>query len=183
MRPMPVDSSRGRSSRCSASPRGVARSFSRFLVAALMMLVLEGCAHSEPAEQAAPVSCPSGIYNGDEQYAPFFERVEQMVHAHWEPKVEAVLRRHDAQGGISSTIRLTVLNISLDGQGLVRDVQVKKGCGAYYLNDAAVAAVRESSPLPPPPSDLLRDGVATLDFGFCVRFGKAKRRFQSQTSQ
>jgi TonB family protein len=134
-----------------------------------MMLALEGCAHSYGTDQAAPLTCPGGKYNGDKRYAPFFEQVKQVLDAHWDPKT--LLRQRDPTGRpLGLTLRYTVLNISLDGQGLLRDVRVERSCGVDFLNELAVSAVREGLPLPKPPAELLRDGIVTFDFGFCAEF-------------
>ncbi|MGO9764391.1 MAG: TonB C-terminal domain-containing protein [Myxococcaceae bacterium] len=140
----------------------------RVSVTALMIIALGGCGHPKGAEQAAPLTCPAG-----KQDSLFFDQVKRAIFAHWDPST-AVRRWEVSSKDLGPSIRYTVLNIRLDNEGLVRDVQVKKDCGVWYLNSLAVEAVWASSPLPAPPAALLRDGVVNFDLGLCVEFPNAQ---------
>lgn len=64
---------------------------------------------------------------------------------------------------------IVVLRIVVDGQGTVKTVWVDRGNGYTSLERVAVKAVRDSSPLPPPPVGLARTGMLEYSESFLFR--------------
>jgi TonB family protein len=109
------------------------------------------------------------------KFATFFNRVKQAVGTHWDPN--GPLRQRDPTGNIyGGRDRYTLLSITLDAQGGLRDVHVEKSCGVDFLDEAAIAAFQKSQPFPNPPPGLVdKDNAIRFQFGFFLEFGGGPR--------
>lgn len=109
------------------------------------------------------------------KFASFFNRVKQSVGMHWNPAAEIRLR--DPTGQIYGTRdRYTVLNVTLDEKGRVRDVFVEKSCGVDFLDLEAVHSFERAQPFPnPPPGLLATDGQVRFNFGFFLEMSGSPR--------
>jgi protein TonB len=68
---------------------------------------------------------------------------------------------------------IVVVRIVVDGRGVVKSARVDRGNGYKNLEQIAVKAVQDSSPLPAPPPDILRAG--TLEYSETFLFRKDNR--------
>jgi len=109
------------------------------------------------------------------KFASFFNRVKQAVGTHWNPN--APLRTRDPTGNIyGGRDRYTLLSITLDAQGSLREVHVEKSSGVDFLDEEAIAAFQKSQPFPNPPPGLLeKDNNIHFQFGFFLEFGGGPR--------
>ena len=109
------------------------------------------------------------------KYATFFNRVKQAVGTHWDPRTP--MRQRDPTGNIyGGRDRYTLLSITLDGQGMLRDVHVEKSSGVEFLDEAAIVAFQQSQPFPNPPPGLMdKDNAVRFQFGFFLEFGGGPR--------
>nr|WP_217279177.1 energy transducer TonB [Corallococcus exiguus] len=109
------------------------------------------------------------------KYASFFNRVKQSVGMHWNPNEQ--LRMRDPTGNIySGRDRQTLLTITLDERGAVKDIQVEKSSGLDFLDMEAVASFKRAQPFPNPPSGLLsQDATVRFQFGFFLEMGGGPR--------
>ena len=101
------------------------------------------------------------------KYASFFNRVKRGVAQSWQP--DQAYRLRDPTGQIYGLKnRFTVLKVSLQPDGTLRDVLVEKPCGVDFLDDEAVTAFREAQPFPNPPPGLVDQDskLITFRFGF-----------------
>ncbi|MCP3142441.1 energy transducer TonB family protein [Pyxidicoccus xibeiensis] len=109
------------------------------------------------------------------KYASFFNRVKQSVGMHWNPNEQ--LRRRDPTGSTySGKDRYTLLEITLDEKGQVKDIQVEKSSGLDFLDLEAVSSFKRAQPFPnPPPGLLSQDAEVKFQFGFFMEFGGGPR--------
>lgn len=109
------------------------------------------------------------------KYASFFNRVKQSVGMHWKPNES--LRRRDPTGGIyAGKDRYTLLEITLDEKGQVKDIQVEKSSGLDFLDFEAVSSFKRAQPFPnPPPGLLSQDAEVKFQFGFFMEMGGGPR--------
>ncbi|HEY8208358.1 MAG TPA: TonB family protein [Myxococcaceae bacterium] len=99
------------------------------------------------------------------RYAGFFNRLKEGVSGNWHPREVMIANRH-LNDPVS---RVTVVAVTIDEQGAVRDVQVVRPCGFSPLDEEAVQAFRRSGPFPNPPAGLFEGGdTYTFPFGFHV---------------
>lgn len=101
------------------------------------------------------------------KYASFFNRVKRAVSQSWHP--DTAFRLRDPTGQIyGQKNRLTVLKVSLQPDGTIRDILVERPCGVDFLDDEAVSAFRDAQPFPNPPNGLVdkESNLITFRFGF-----------------
>lgn len=100
------------------------------------------------------------------KYASFFNRVKQSVGQQWMPIDQ--LRMRDPTGNIyGGKDRYTILSITLDGTGKLKDAYVEKASGLDFLDLEAIKAFERASPFPnPPPGIVASDSTIKFQFGF-----------------
>ncbi|MFO0597482.1 MAG: cell envelope integrity protein TolA [Myxococcaceae bacterium] len=100
------------------------------------------------------------------RYASFFNRVKQSVGQNWQPTES--LRLRDPTGQIyGGRDRYTILNVTLDGSGRLKDAFVDKSSGLDFLDLEAIKAFERAQPFPnPPPGLLANDQTVRFQFGF-----------------
>jgi TonB family protein len=109
------------------------------------------------------------------KYASFFNRVKQSVGMHWNPNEQ--MRRRDPTGStFAGKDRYTLLTITLDEKGQVKDIQVEKSSGLDFLDLEAVSSFKRAQPFPNPPPGLLgQDAEVKFQFGFFMEMGGGPR--------
>ena len=100
------------------------------------------------------------------KYASFFNRVKQSVGQEWNPNGQMRLR--DPTGQIyGGRDRYTILTVTLDDTGRLRDAFVDKSSGLDFLDLEAIKAFERAQPFPnPPPGILATDQTVRFQFGF-----------------
>ncbi|MBI5509955.1 MAG: energy transducer TonB [Deltaproteobacteria bacterium] len=106
------------------------------------------------------------------KFASYFNRMKRGVSQHWDPISE--YRRRDPTGNIYGfRARVTVVNVTLDRDGALKDVEVTQTSGIDFLDREAISAFRRAAPFPNPPRALVGDGGNfTFPFGFHVEFSE-----------
>ena len=116
------------------------------------------------------------------KYSGFFNRVKQSVGMQWDPN--SVLRVRDPTGNIySGRDRFTLVKVTLDDRGGLKDVSVQKSCGVDFLDLEAVHSFERAQPFPNPPPGLLEsDSTVRFEFGFFIDMssGPKLRLFRQQ---
>lgn len=105
------------------------------------------------------------------KYSSFFNRVKQSVSMNWNPGAQ--LRMRDPSGDIyGSRDRYTLLSVTINETGQLKDVYVEKSCGLDFLDLEAIRSFERSQPFPHPPSGLLEsDSQIRFTFGFFLDMG------------
>lgn len=100
------------------------------------------------------------------RFASFFNRVKRSVGQQWSPQDQ--LRLRDPTGNIySGRDRYTILTVTLDHSGHLKDAFVEKSSGVDFLDLEAVKAFERAQPFPnPPPGLLASDETIRFQFGF-----------------
>jgi TonB family protein len=130
-----------------------------------------------PANDLTPldeVEVGNGTYLNTREwkYSSFFNRIKQYVGMHWDPNT--VVRTKDPTGEIFLyKDRYTVVAVTLDNQGLLKNISVDKSCGVEFLDAEAMQAFRRAQPFPNPPPALQNDhGEIRFTFGFFLEVNK-----------
>jgi TonB family protein len=100
----------------------------------------------------------AGILGGDPIFGGYKRQVQQVITDNF-----VWIQKKD---GASSKLA-TEISFRIDGNGNIIDPTVSQGSGNVSFDAAAMRAIRKSSPLPAPPSDLAND-IVREQFG--VRF-------------
>lgn len=100
------------------------------------------------------------------RYWSFFDRMKRGVQRQWRPN--EVYRVNDPRRQVYGVQdRMTVLKVTLAGDGSVRRIIIEKPSGVPFLDSEAKRAFRAASPFPNPPEGLKDDqGLISLRFGF-----------------
>lgn len=98
------------------------------------------------------------------KYSSFFNRVKQHVVLFWNPN--ELIRQRDPRGEIYLyKDRYTVVTVTLDRTGSLKDIAVDKSSGVDFLDSEAVSAFRRAHRFPNPPPGLT-DGRGEIRFNF-----------------
>jgi TonB family protein len=109
------------------------------------------------------------------RYATFFNRVKSQIRSHWHAGRE--YQKRDPTGQVyGQGVRSTLLRLHLHADGRLAEVALEKGAGLDFLDDAAVAAVRDAQPYSNPPPELVdSSGFIRFRFGFFFEVSGAPR--------
>ncbi len=104
------------------------------------------------------------------KYYGFFARIRGKLEQFWgrtlREKADAI---HKSGRTIASADQYTTaLSITLNAQGEIVGVKVKSSSGVRELDDAAIESFNQAGPFPNPPTGLLVNGQATIEWGFVV---------------
>ncbi|ACY15799.1 energy transducer TonB family protein [Haliangium ochraceum] len=98
------------------------------------------------------------------KFASFFNRSKRQVAQNWNPN--RVIAATDPKGNVLGVKdRVTVLRITLDPSGALKDAIVLRSSGAEFLDAEAVRAFRAAQPFPNPPPGLV-DASGEISFTF-----------------
>lgn len=105
------------------------------------------------------------------KYYGFYHRIKQKLEQYWgnslREKAEALYR--SGRRIPAAENRITSLVIAIDTQGNIVDINVKSTSGVSELDAAAIESFNKAGPFPNPPSGMMKDGVAKIEWGFVVK--------------
>ncbi|HEX8908379.1 MAG TPA: TonB family protein, partial [Anaeromyxobacteraceae bacterium] len=112
------------------------------------------------------------------KYASYFNRIKQAVATQWRPSES--LRLRDPTGErFAYKDRVTVLSVTLDSAGALKDLQVQRSSGVDFLDATALDAFRKAQPFVNPPRGLANDrGEIAFVFGFYLEVGSGLHIFR-----
>jgi len=115
------------------------------------------------------------------KYASYFNRIKQAVATQWHP--DSTLQLRDPTGQrFAYKDRITVLAVTLDSAGSLKDVQVQRSSGVDFLDLTAVDAFRKAQPFANPPRGIANDrGEIGFMFGFYLEVGSGLQIFRGPT--
>jgi TonB family protein len=112
------------------------------------------------------------------KYATFFNRVKQSVSTQWRPGEE--LRQRDPTFKLyGGRDRHTVVHVTLDDRGRLKEIFVEKSSGLDFLDLEAIRSFERAQPFPNPPAGLVaQDATIRFSFAFFVEMegGPARTR-------
>lgn len=141
------------------------------------MAVLDKLSGAAPNDHLKDVEEGDGTFLNTKEwkYSSFFNRVKQSVGMNWDPASR--LRQRDPTGTIyGGRDRYTVLSVTLNEKGMVKDVFVEKSCGLDFLDLEAIRSFERAQPFPnPPPGLIASDSTVRFSFGFFLEMGGGPR--------
>lgn len=178
----PLGNSARRSSAGDDDPEDVRGSLGRRGVPGLISLTPSSAVLDRIAgAPASDLSSRDGVAQGEAtflntrewKYASFFNRVKQDVGSQWHPS--DVIHKEDLNGqGRTNTDRLTVLSVTLDGQGQIEGLRILQSSGLAALDREAMAAFERAQPFRGPPPGLQNEhGEIAFSFGFHIEPDRA----------
>lgn len=100
----------------------------------------------------------------------FFHRIKQRLEQYWGDSLREKAKELMAKGKRvpAGSINITALKVILDSNGHIVKVNIVGKSGISELDEAATQAFNRAGPFPNPPRDLIRNGVAEIEWGFVV---------------
>jgi len=110
------------------------------------------------------------------KYAGYLNRVKQAVANEWRPG-DALATRDPTGRMYAYKDRITLVDVTLDRGGTLKDIQVQKSSGVEFLDRVAMEAFRKASPFVNPPAGMADErGEIRFGFGFYLEVGSAGLR-------
>lgn len=112
------------------------------------------------------------------KYATYFNRIKQAVSSTWNPQ-RALDQRDPDRSLFGDRDRYTLLTVTLDPTGNLKDVVVKKTSGVEFLDKTTIEAFKRAQPFAnPPPGIVEPNGEIRFTFGFYLEVGHGFQIFR-----
>lgn len=105
------------------------------------------------------------------KYYGFYHRIRQKLEQFWGDSIREKAKNLYAQGRRvpASDNLVTTLLVTINDKGEITAVKMLGASGVKELDDAAVESFNKAGPFPNPPSGMIKDGLATIEWGFVVK--------------
>ncbi len=112
------------------------------------------------------------------KYATYFNRIKQAVSSTWNPQ-RALEQRDPDRSLFGNRDRYTLLTVTLDNTGQLKEVVVKKTSGVEFLDKTTIEAFKKAQPFAnPPPGIIEPNGEIRFTFGFYLEVGRGFQIFR-----
>ena len=104
------------------------------------------------------------------EFYGFYNRIRQKLEQFWGVNIQEQADKIYKEGRslASDSNLITGLTISLNGKGEIVQIRVNSTSGMKELDEAAIQSFNQAGPFPNPPKGMLKDGKATIEWGFVV---------------
>lgn len=117
-----------------------------------------------------PVGEVTNLNTIEFKYYGFYNRIRKRLEQYWGNSLRQKAEAFFKQGRtLSSEVKVTSLLVTIDAKGNITKVILKSTSGVNELDDAAIESFNKAGPFPNPPSGMLINGEATIEWGFVVR--------------
>lgn len=106
------------------------------------------------------------------RHAPFFNRVKAAIGRIWAPNVQ--ISRYDPRGALlGQKDRTTVMSVTIDQAGNLKDLKIADTSGVAYLDEEAERTFKAAAPFPFPPKELFENkDEFTFYFAFHIAISR-----------
>lgn len=130
-----------------------------------------GLSQNNDFVEEVPLGDMTALNTVEYKYYGFYHRIKQKLEQYWgdtlRKKAEALYK--SGRRIPASTNKITSLLITIDNFGNIVDIKVKGTSGVRELDDAAIESFNRAGPFPNPPSGMMKDGIAQIEWGFVVK--------------
>lgn len=105
------------------------------------------------------------------KYYGFYHRIRSNVEQHWSRILQSKVDEMYTRGSRvpASVDRMTNLVVTMNVRGQIIDVKIMTTSGISEFDEVAIESFNKAGPFPNPPKDLIKNGVAKIEWGFVVR--------------
>jgi len=130
----------------------------------------EGLGQTSDYLEDIPLGDFTRLNSQEYQYYGFYNRIRIKLEQYWGNNIQETAQKISKQGrSIASDANLiTGLTISLNSRGEIVDIEVQSPSGVKELDDAAIESFNKAGPFPNPPTGMLKNGRARIEWGFVV---------------
>lgn len=118
-----------------------------------------------------PLGDMTALNTVEYKYYGFYHRIKQKLEQYWgnsiQRKAEALWK--SGRRLPANKNRITSLQITIDNKGNIVRINVKGSSGVRELDEAAVESFNKAGPFPNPPSGMMKNGLAVIEWGFVVK--------------
>ncbi len=130
-----------------------------------------GLSQNNDFVEDVPLGDMTALNTIEYKYYGFYHRIKQKLEQYWgdtlRKKAETLYK--SGRRIPASTNKITSLTITIDNFGNIVDVKVKGSSGVTEFDDAAIESFNRAGPFPNPPSGMIKDGIAQIEWGFVVK--------------
>jgi protein TonB len=132
---------------------------------------LKGLAQNNDFIEDLPLGDMTKLNTIEYKYYGFYYRIRQKLEQYWGDSLRKQAKKMWKKGRsiASNESKITALTITIDKFGNITDVKVKSTSGYNELDDAAIESFNKAGPFPNPPSGLVKNGSAKIEWGFVVK--------------
>jgi len=130
-----------------------------------------GLAQNNDFVEDIPLGDMTNLNTVEFKYFGFYNRIKKQLEKHWGSSIKQKVSRLQNSGRrlASKSNYITSLVITLDGRGSIQSISVKGSSGVNDLDSAAVESFNKAGPFPNPPRGMIKNGIATIEWGFAVK--------------
>lgn len=136
----------------------------RFVPPLVLVFFAPACATSNVPPHSTPAFDPAiAVEPIESSHAAYYDAIKKAAIEAWNPS--PALRARARSGDRLSEKWTTVVSVTLDDRGEIRELRVTKSSGVESLDRAAVEAFRKAAPFSNPP-DGIADSNGEIHFSF-----------------
>jgi protein TonB len=130
-----------------------------------------GLSRSSDYVEDIPLGDMTKLNTKEYKFYGFYSRIRQKLEQYWGITLDEKVKKIYSSGRRmpASTTKITNLLINIDRNGNIRNVTVKGSSGFRELDEAAIESFNKAGPFPNPPTGMLRNGVAEIEWSFVVK--------------
>ena len=132
---------------------------------------LSGLAQNNDFIEDVPLGDFTRLNTQEFKFYGFYHRIRQRLEQYWGHKLKKKAEKIYRSGRRipASENLITSLKIILDSKGSIVNVIIQGSSGVRELDEAAIEAFNNAGPFPNPPRGMIRNGKATIEWGFVVK--------------
>lgn len=118
-----------------------------------------------------PLGDMTALNTVEYKYYGFYHRIKQKLEQYWGNSIQKKAQDLWKSGRRfpANKNRITSLQITIDQKGNIVRINVKGSSGVRELDEAAVESFNKAGPFPNPPSGMMKNGLAVIEWGFVVK--------------
>lgn len=131
----------------------------------------KGLSRANDFVEEIPLGDMTKLNTVEYKYYGFYFRIRQRLEQYWGKSIQEKAKKlvNTGRRVPASENHITSLRIMLDEKGNIVDIIVKSTSGISELDEAAIESFNKAGPFPNPPKGLVRNGTATIEWGFVVK--------------
>ncbi len=131
---------------------------------------VSGLAQNNDFIEDIPLGNTTYLNTVEFKYFSFYERIRKRLELFWGETIQQKAQQIFRQGRRlpAGQNLITSLIIELNDQGIIKNITINGSSGFNELDSAAVESFNQAGPFPNPPTGMIKNGKAHVEWGFVV---------------